>query len=264
MNNTADRALGRLLREKREALLLSQVDLSRRMRWPQAKVSRVEQGKRSVTLPELLDFAQVFQCSADELLGGLQSRAASATKTGALPGPDASALTPGFCAAYGSEEALLAQLARYGVRFLGEGGRPAFVALPLDEVLLAALRFSHDPRVFEALPALLLAHAGRVDWTKLAATAYALRLQNRLGMVVAAALELKSSAVEVDASAWKTLQDAHDVLAEAKLDREEAVGPLPKTEAALALLRRRTPRWLRFWHGLGSADLESFRRHLPR
>ncbi|MEK7746748.1 MAG: helix-turn-helix transcriptional regulator, partial [Elusimicrobiota bacterium] len=258
MNTAADRALGRLLRERREALLLSQVDLSRRMRWPQAKVSRVERGKRSVTLPELLDFSHVFQCSVDELLGGLQSRAESATKTDALPDPVASALTPGFCAAYGSEEALLAQLARYGVKFLGEGGRPAFLALPLDEVLLAALRFSHDPRVFEALPALLLAHAERVDWAKLVSAAYALRLQNRLGMVVAAALELKGFAAAIDQMTWKTLQEAHDALAEAKLDREEAIGPLPKTEAALAFLRRRTPRWLRFWHGLGAADLESF------
>jgi len=46
------------------------------------------------------------------------------------------------------------------------------------------------------------------------------------------------------------------------LDREEVIGPAPKTAEGYALLRRRTPPWLRFWHGLGTADMESFRRHL--
>jgi hypothetical protein len=234
------------------------------MKWAQAKVSRVEQGKRSVTLSELLEVVQVFRCSVNELLGELEVKAAHPGGT-AFPAhlPEQSALSPCFHAAYGSEDELLSQLARYGVRFLGGGNRPAFFALPVDEVVLAALRFSQDPRIFEALPALLLRNAGRVDWTKLVATAYALKLQNRMGMVVAAALALKDSA-EVEERIWNRLQEVHEMLAEAKLDREEVVGPTPKTQAAWAFLRQRTPEWLRFWHGVGSADLDCFRRYLPR
>lgn len=127
---------------------------------------------------------------------------------------------------------------------------------------MAGLRFAGDPRVFEALPALVLRNVERLDWTKLAAGAYSLRLQNRLGMVLAAALRMKGSAEGVAADEWATLQRAHDALAEAKLDREEFLGPRPKTAQALAFLRDRTPPWLRFWHGTGSADLDGFRRHL--
>lgn len=258
MNNT-DKAFGTLLKAKRGSFGLSQAALARALRWPQAKVSRVEQGKRSVTLPELLSFARVFQRSVDQLLGELE---AGAGQPAGQP-TDAAALSAGFHAAYGSEEEALSQLARYGVRFLGGATRPAFYALPFEEVLLAALRFSQDPRVFEALPALLLKNAARVDWTKLTAAAYSLRLQNRLGMVVGAALALKGSA-DVHAGVWVRLEQVHGLLAESKLDREEVVGPAPKTDAARAFLRRRTPGWLRFWHGVGSGDLESFRRHLPK
>lgn len=254
-----DQAFGQLLRDKRESLHLSQMGLSRRMKWAQAKVSRVEQGKRSVTLSELLAFAHVFRCSVNEMLGELESRTMQGE--GVQP-PKVPMLTPAFYTIYGNEDALSAQLAKYGVRFLGVGARLAFVDLPLDEAVLAALRFTRDPRIFETLPTLLLRNVQRVDWTKLVSAAYALRLQNRLGMVVAAALELKDSVKDVDAKAWTMLQDVHDMLAESKLDREEVIGPRPKTQAALAYLRRRTPPWLRFWHGLGSADLESFRRHL--
>jgi transcriptional regulator with XRE-family HTH domain len=264
MHSKHDHAFGELMRKKRGALGVSQMELSRRLKWPQAKVSRVEQGKRSVTLPEMLAFAQVFHCSVAELLGELDSLGAATRGTRKDAAFEGAKLTPGFSSAYGSEDALLAQLERYGVRFLGSGHRPALVYLPFDEVLLAALRFANDPRVFEALPALLLKNAVEVDWTKLMSGAYSLRLQNRLGMVLAAALALKSSARDVEERVWRAIREAHASLAEAKLDREEVVGPRPRTDAALNRLRRRTPEWLSFWHVLGSADLESFRRYLPR
>lgn len=264
MHNNPDRAFGRLMRTKRESLGLSQMEFSRRMAWPQAKVSRMEQGKRSVTLSELLVFSRVAHSPLGSVLGELESLLGAQTGAAAGTPPEGARLTPGFSSAYGNEENLLAQLERYGVRFLGGAHRPALWDLPVDEVVLAALRFAHDPRVFEALPALVLRNADRVDWTKLAAGAYALRLQNRLGMVVAAALALKDSAPKTAEKVWATLREVHDALAEAKLDHEEVVGPRPRTEAGLASLRERTPVWLRFWHGLSSGDLGSFRRHLPR
>ena len=257
--NNADKAFGTLLKAKRGAFGLSQAALARALRWPQTKVSRVEQGKRSVTLPELLSLARVFKRSVDQLLAEIEG---GVGKTAVHP-LDASAFSAGFHAAYASEEESLSQLARYGVRFLGGPARPAFFALPFDEVLLTGLRFSQDPRVFEALPALLLKNAARVDWSKLTAAAYSLRLQNRLGMVVAASLAMKGVA-DVHESVWVRFEQVHGLLAEAKLDREEVVGPAPKTDAARVFLRRRTPDWLRFWHGVGSGDLESFRRHLNR
>jgi hypothetical protein len=82
-------------------------------------------------------------------------------------------------------------------------------------------------------------------------------------MVIAAALQLKTVAKDVDKKTWSALQAAHDALAEGKLDHDEFVGPQPRTEEALAYLRRRTPDWLSFWHGMGSADIKSFQRYLP-
>lgn len=264
MHSNRNRAFGALVRKMREALGVSQMQLSRKLNWPQARVSRVEQGKRSVTLSELLDLARTFHCSVNELLGRLESPSGAKSEADAGASFESAKLTPGFAAVYESEDAVLAQLERYGVRFLGGSRGPALVAPPFDEVLLAALRFARDPRVFEPLPVMLLKNAARVDWTKLMSGAYALRLQNRLGMVVAAALALKSSVREVDERVWRALQEAHALLAEEKLDREEVVGPRPRTDAALNFLRKRTPEWLSFWHVLGSADLESFRRYLPR
>ncbi|MCX5786923.1 MAG: helix-turn-helix transcriptional regulator [Elusimicrobia bacterium] len=260
MNRSAEQVFGRLVRSKREALQLSQMDLSKRVRWPQAKVSRVEQGKRSVTLSELLVLSRAFGCSGYELFSELESGSAVKRE----PPTEQPTLSPGFYAASTNEDVLVAQLARFGVRFLGRGSRPALVALPADETVLAALRFMSDPRVFEALPALLLNHASEVDWTKLGSAAYSLGLQNRLGMVLAVMLKLKDSARDVDPMVWNTVQNLHDSLAEKKFDREEVVGTRPKTDTALNFLRGRTPAWLRFWHGLASADMDSFKRHLPR
>ena len=258
MNKNVKQVFGRLVRNKREALHLSQVEFSHRVSWPQTKVSRVEQGKRSVTLSELLVLSRAFGCSGYELFGQLES-GSTAKRERFLEQPG---LSPGFYAAFENEEVLVAQLARYGVRFLGNGSHPAMFALPADETVLAALRFMNDPRVFEVLPALLLKHAAEVDWTKLASSAYALGLQNRLGMVLAVTLKLKDTVKGVEARVWTTVQNVHDSLAKKKLDREEVVGTRPKTDAALNFLRDRTPEWLRFWHGLSSADMDSFKRYL--
>jgi transcriptional regulator with XRE-family HTH domain len=241
---------------------LSQAGLARRLNWPQTTVSRVEQGQRSVTLPELLAVARAYRCSAAELLVELSGTGAQAPH--AQVPPVQPFFSPGFSVAYSSEAAALAQLARYGVRFLGAETQPSLATLPLEEVVLAALRFSGDPRVFEALPALVLKSAKRFDWSKLLSGAYAFHLQNRLGMVVAAALQLRPYATDVENDAWAALQAAHNALAGKKLDQEEVVGPRPKTAEALASLRGRTPVWLSFWHGLGSADIQSFQRWLTR
>lgn len=262
MNSWAQEAFGALLRKKREAAGLSQLALSRRMKWPQAKLSRVEQGKRSVTLSELLCVAQAFQCPADELLGALASDPAK-TEMPPILGEGAR-LSAGFAAAWSDEDILLSHLARFGVRFLGKRPRLVLSTLSLDETVLAALRHMRDPRVFEALPALLVMNADRVDWNKLASAAYSLGLQNRLGSVLATARELKDSKAKVEPRTWGTLRSAHEALAQRKLDREEVVGTPPKTKAALELLRQRTPERLLFWHVLGSGDLDSSRRYLRR
>ena len=254
-------AFGRLLRHKRGELKLSQAELARKLQWPQTTVSRVEQGQRGVTLLELLAVAGACRCSAADLLSELGGLTVNAAPGQALP--ERPVFTAGFSVAFASEDAMLAQLSRYGVRFLGSETRPAFATLPVEEVLLAALHFSNEPRLFEALPALVLKHAPCLDWNKVLSGAYAFHLQNRLGMVVSAALQLRAVTSGMDKNVWTGLQAAHDALAEDRLDREEVLGPRPKTAAALALLRSRTPGWLRFWHGMGAADLKSFQRYLP-
>lgn len=259
--NTVNQAFGRLLRHKRGELKLSQSGLAAKLQWPQTTVSRVEQGQRGVTLLELLAVARACRCSAADLLGELGGLTANAARNQAPA--EQQAFTPGFSIAFASEDAMLAQLARYGVRFLGTETRPAFATLPVEEVLLAALHFSNEPRLFEALPAPVLKNAPCLDWNKLLSSAYTFHLQNRLGMVVSAALQLQTVTTGVDNKVWSMLQAAHDTLADAKLDYEEFVGPRPKTAEALALLRSRTPGWLSFWHGLGSGDLKSFQRYLP-
>ena len=169
-----------------------------------------------------------------------------------------------FQEAQASEEAVMAQLAAHGLRFLGKPARPAVFKLTLEETLLAALRFADKPRLFEALPSLVLRNAENLDWSRLVSGAVMLQLQNRLGMVVAAALQLKGSAMNTPENAWRTLDEVHRKLAEARLDRNEVVGPRPRTRAAMEHLAKRTPPWLQAWHAIGSVDMKSLSRHLPR
>jgi transcriptional regulator with XRE-family HTH domain len=187
--NNVNLAFGRLLRDKRGEMKLSQAGFARKVQWPQTTVSRVEQGRRGITLQELFAAARVFGCSAADLLYELGSAMSSSQVLGGAmfcadrtrsyveqPG-----FTPGFSAAFACENTMISQLARYGVKFLGPEPQSVFLTLPVEEVLLAALNFSNEPRVFEALPALVLRNMQQLDWSKLVPGAYALRLQTRLG-----------------------------------------------------------------------------------
>lgn len=260
--NRHDKAFGRLLRTMREAAGLSQLQFAHKANWTQSTVSRVEQGRRSVSLPELLSAARTFRCSVQELL----NRLGTALTQKNLPARknEAPAFSPGFTLAFADEQVLLAHLARFGVRFLGEKRTVPLHDLQFEEVLLAALRLVNEPRVFEALPALLLRNTRGLNWDKLLSGAYQLKLQNHLGMVVSAALHLKSFAGNVDGEVWAALADAFAHLNEMKLDKEVVVGPKPKTSAARRFLENRTPRWLRHWHAVSAGDLASFQRYLPK
>ncbi len=260
--NKINKAFGRLLRDKREEFKLSQTEFAHNAGWPQTTVSRIEQGLRDITLPEMLSAARVLRCSVTGLLGELDGRTAGVMQTHTPA--EQPYFTAGFSSAFASETAMIAQLALYGVRFIGVKTQPAFAAIPVEEVILAALRFANEPRIFEALPALTIKNAHRLHWDKLIYGAYAFHFQNRLGMIIAAALQLKNSAKGIDKKTWPVLQRVHDTLADGKLDRDEIVGPRPKTDEAFAFLLSRTPDWLRFWHGMGSADLKSFQRYLPQ
>ena len=91
-----------------------------------------------------------------------------------------------------------------------------------------------------------------------------LQLQNRLGMVIAAALQLKNSASDVPGDTWRVLDEVHQKLADARLDRQEFLGPKPRTHEGIEHLAKRTPPWLRAWHAFGSMDIQALSRHLPR
>ncbi|MBI4679451.1 MAG: helix-turn-helix transcriptional regulator [Elusimicrobia bacterium] len=265
MNRGIDRAFGLVVRRERQRLRMSQAALAREAGCPQPTVSRLERGTRSATLAEVAALAGALGAS----VGGLLSETESALGGGhrgmeCRPAAPRPAFSPVFHAALADQETALSQLAAHGVRFLGGPDRPALFCLPLEETLLAALKHAHDPRVFEALPGLLLRHARSLDWNRLASGAFALQMQNRLGMAVAAALQLKESAPGSAEEPWNVLQEVHDRLAEARLDREEVLGPKPKTQEALGYLADRTPPWLRFWHGMGRVDMDSLRRRIPR
>lgn len=245
---------------------LSQAELARKLGYPQSNVSRLERGQRSPTLRELMALAKAFNASVGDLLTDLERRLSAPKKDYSMLMESAPSYhcVPDFQQTPTSEEAVMAQLAAYGVRFLGKPSRPAVFKLALEETLLAALKHIQDPRVFEALPALVLRHVRELDWSRLVAGAFMHQLQNRLGMVVAAALQLRKAAPSVSKQDWEALDKVHARLAEARLDREEVVGPRPRSREALEHLSKRTPAWLRAWHALGSVDMKSLRRCLPR
>lgn len=266
MDSSLDRTFGGVVKKKREELGMSQTDLARKLGCPQSNVSRLESGLRSPNLRELVGLATALNTPLSDLLRDLEKNLSG-------PGDDHSMVSepkvsygsaPAFQEAQTNEEAVMAQLAAHGLRFLGKPVRPVVFKLPLEETLLAALRFAEEPRLFEALPSLVLRNAENLDWSRLVSGALVLQLQNRLGMVVAGALQLKGSAVDVPEDAWRALDEVHRRLAEARLDRKEVVGPRPRTHEAMEHLAKRTPPWLRAWHALGSVDLESLSRHLQR
>lgn len=269
MNLTIEALFGAVVRRKREELNLSQAELARMVGYPQSNVSRLEQGQRSPGLGELMALAKAFNVLVGELLADLEHRTGAVKKSKEAdwmvgePAVPYSAV-PVLHEALTNEDAALAQLASYGVRFLGKPVQPAVFKFGPEDALLAALRFAHEPRLFEALPSFVLRNSAGMDWGKLVAGAFALQLQNRLGMVVSAALQLKKFAPHVQQDDWRALEQVYRRLAEARLDREEVLGPKPRTAEALEHLAKRTPTWLRAWHALGAVDIESLGRHLSR
>jgi transcriptional regulator with XRE-family HTH domain len=245
---------------------MSQIDLARKLGCPQSNVSRLESGLRSPSLRELVGLAKALNAPLSDLLRDLENNLGRPMDGHSLVSePTVSyGSASAFQEAQISEEAVMAQLAAHGLRFLEKATRPAVFKLTLEETLLAALRFADEPRLFEALPSLLLRNAASLDWGRLVSGALMLQLQNRLGMVVAGALQLKGSAVDEPENAWSILDEVHRKLAEARLDRHEVIGPRPRTQAAMEQLAKRTPPWLRAWHALGTIDMESLNRHLPR
>ena len=266
MDSNLDQTFGRVVRKLRDERGLSQLDLARKLGCPQSNVSRLESGSRSPTLKELFNLAKALNTPLSDLLRDLERNLSGPGDGHSMVAEPkmsyGSAST--FHEAQASEDAVIAQLAAHGVRFLGGPSRPAVFKLSLEETLLAALRFAEDPRLFEALPALVVRNAESLDWSRLVSGAMLLQLQNRLGMVVAGALQLKSFATDASQDAWLVLDEVHAKLAEARLDRTEVVGPRPKTRTALDHLEGRTPPWLKAWHALSSIDLESMSRHLPQ
>ena len=254
------------MKKKREELGLSQTDLARKLGCPQSNVSRLESGLRSPNLRELVGLATALDTPLSDLLRDLEKNLGTSNDGHSMVSePKVSyGSAPAFQEAQASEEAVMAQLAAHGLRFLGKPARPAVFKLTLEETLLAALRFADEPRLFEALPSLVLRNAASLDWSRLVSGALMLQLQNRLGMVVAGALQLKGVAKVAPEDAWEILEEVHRKLAEARLDRHEVVGPRPRTHEAREHLSKRTPPWLRAWHALGSVDMESLSRHLPR
>jgi len=257
MNTRIDQVFGRVVRRRREKMAMSQAQLARKMGCPQASISRLERGRRSASLRELLSLARALRSSVSDLLAELEPALRPSTPA-FKPRPEhpGTAFSPAFHAALVGEEAAISQLAAHGVSFPDGPARPAVFKLSLEETLLAALAHAHDARVFEALPALLARHAKGLDWSRLATGAFMLQFQNRLGAVVAGALELKAS-LSAPRGAWETLREVHERLAKARLDREEVVGPRPKTEDGLQFLRERTPPWMRFWHLAGDVQIRS-------
>jgi transcriptional regulator with XRE-family HTH domain len=70
MDTTTDRAaLGRRLRAAREDAGLSQQDVATRLGIYQSTVAFMEKGRRDVSALELVQLAQLFGLSTDELLG---------------------------------------------------------------------------------------------------------------------------------------------------------------------------------------------------
>lgn len=264
---TLTQLFGETLRKKRKKLSLSQMEMARKMGCPQSMISRLERGLRSPTLEDLAALARAFRISINDLLAELEPdmRVKSADAVadrgggyGVVPNP-MEALS--HWSALAGEEETLAQLAAHGVRFLGAAAGPTVFKRRLEETLVAALRYVRDPRLFESLPALVLRNAMDLNWLEVLSGTFALQLQNRLGLVVSAALQMKSSLPGAPQEAWTVLEAVRRRLAEAKLDRREILGPEPKSPEALELLARRTPDWMREWKFLGSGDAGSFKRH---
>jgi transcriptional regulator with XRE-family HTH domain len=225
--NEHDRRFAARLRALRETAGFSQRELAERLGKPQASISRLESGRRSALLPELFALAGIFRLTLAALLAAQDP----------APRPSAHIRTEPA-----SLDEALSLLSAHGVRFLGKAVAPSVLKPSVESAVLAALEHARQPRVFEALPRLLRRRQGEIDWPALIAAASSARLQNRLGALVAAALQESASPI---------LEAALERLQDWRLDRVEFLGPSPRTAEGRQLLIHRTPSWLKSWHLIG-------------
>src|SRR5438105_13312195 len=108
--NKLDREFGALLRDKREKFHLTQMELARKLKWPQTTVSRVEKGRRSVSLSELRSVSVVFQCSANELFVELEMRVTGSPEEKEPAPAEQSSFSAAFNVALENEDVALSQL----------------------------------------------------------------------------------------------------------------------------------------------------------
>ena len=124
-------------------------------------------------------------------------------------------------------------------------------------VLLAAIAASEvEVRVIEALPWLVAEHSD-LDWEWLIREAKLRDVQNRLGFVVTLARQVAEK--RGDASTTSRLRAIEDVLARARLVREDTLCQASLSEAERRWLRRTRPVEARHWNLL--TDLNA--RYLP-
>jgi hypothetical protein len=126
------------------------------------------------------------------------------------------------------------------------------------EVLLAALAFDDlEPRLVEALPWLLLRHAG-LDVARLVADAKARDLQNRLGFMVALARQVAERKKEFE-ERLPELRLMQGALERGRLAREETFGQGHPRERLREWLSRERSDAARYWNLLTDLKVE----HLP-
>jgi len=149
------------------------------------------------------------------------------------------------------------QLARLGYPGYAYRRRPGPVRNPV-EVLLAALAFDDlEPRLVEALPWLLLRHAG-LDAERLVVDAKVRDLQNRLGFMVALARQVAERKKEFEGR-LSELRLMEEALERSRLAREETFGQGHPRERLRQWLKRERSRAAKHWNLLTDLKVE----HLP-
>src|SRR3989442_1033758 len=226
---------GAVLRADREKVGWTQVKLARRLGVTQAYLSLMETGMRRVP-PRL---------------------ARRLTRLLDLP-PTMLPVTPTSTSKdRPTNESFEVQLARLGYPGYAYRRRPGPMRHPV-EVLLAGLAFDHlEPRLVEALPWLLLHHAG-LDVGRLVADAKAQDLQNRLGFMVALARQVAERKKEFEGR-LPELRLMEGALERSRLAREEPFGQGHPHERLLEWLKRERSGAAKYWNLLTDLKVE----HLP-
>ncbi len=223
---------GAILKSYRERAGWTQVNLAKRLGVTQAYLSLMESGKRSVPprfvhrLTRLLDLPPTM----------LPVRTTSVSKE-----------RP-------TNEWFEAQLARLGYPGFAYRKRPGPMRHP-EEVLLAGLAFDElEPRMVEALPWLFLHYEG-LDFERLANTAKAQNLQNRLGFTVVLARQVAERKREFE-SRLPELRHFEGVLESCRLAREESFGQGHANDRLLEWLKRERSEAARHWNLLTDLKAE--------